>query len=152
MTGDQPWSILLLCWILAAGGAFLVVRALDAASDLRLVGALAAVSGCLCAWTLAHGSGGLGVVVVWCICTVLDAAVCADLRTKRVPPVLVLPVLLLTIAVDVHGADWAAFFPGLAILAGVGFAWMRSKGRASGLGDAELAAVAGFALGLELGT
>ncbi|MBD5633167.1 MAG: prepilin peptidase, partial [Candidatus Eremiobacteraeota bacterium] len=69
-----------------------------------------------------------------------------------VPPVLVLPVLLLTIAVDVHGADWAAFFTGLVILAGFGFAWMRSKGRASGLGDAELAAVAGFALGLELGT
>ena len=152
MSTAQPWWFVALCWAVGAGLAFLAVRALDRRGDDRLLGALAVVTGCVCVWNLMHGVGPLGIALVWCVCVVLDAAVCIELRTRRVPPLLVLPVTVFAVAIDVHSGDWTALAVGTTIGACFGFAWLRTRGRASGLGDAQLAALAGLTLGLELGT
>jgi prepilin signal peptidase PulO-like enzyme (type II secretory pathway) len=149
---DQTWWILVLCWIVAAGLAFLTVKLSDRAAGDRLVGALAAATGSVVTWDFAHSVAPLGIVLVWSICTVLDASVCAELRTRRVPPLLVLPVSLFAVGVDIYNGNLIALAVGAIIGACFAVAWLQSKGSASGLGDAQLAALAGLTLGLELGT
>jgi prepilin signal peptidase PulO-like enzyme (type II secretory pathway) len=83
---------------------------------------------------------------------VLDVSVCTEMRTQRVPPLVVLPVTLFAIGMDIYGGNTSALILGAVIGAAFAFAALRSKGTAAGLGDAQLAALAGLTLGLELGT
>ncbi len=152
MSGAQPWWTIGLVWIVAAGLAFLAIRALDRASDARLGAALAVASGCVVASEFARGVGWLGLALAWCVCTVLDAAVVTETRSHRVPVSFAAAVAVFVAAADVRGGDWLSLATGGGIFACFAVAWARSKGRASGLGDALIAGLAGFALGVELGT
>jgi prepilin signal peptidase PulO-like enzyme (type II secretory pathway) len=152
VNGVQPWWTTGLVWIVGAGFAYFAMRALDRAGDARLAGALALASGCVVASEFARGIGLLGLTLAWCVCTVLDAAVVTETRSRRVPVVFAAVVALLVAGADVHGGDWISLAAGGGIFACFAVAWARSKGRASGLGDALIAGLAGFALGVQLGT
>ncbi len=148
----QHWSTLALVWIVAAGLAFLAVRALEPAGSIRLVAALVAASGTVELSSYVQGSSWVGLAAVWCVCTVLDAAVCSELRRQRVPVLLVAPVVLFVVAIDGHDADWNSLGAGFAIFACFALASMRGEARARGFGDALLAGLTGLVLGIELGT
>ena len=157
MTGNvqtQPLWVLALCFIENAGIAFLVVRLLFRESDTRLVGALASVAGVIGVGNYANGVPLFpGLVIVWCICTAFVAAICYDVQTRRIPPIVVAPVIALLTGIDIAHGDWDAIGTGLVIgLAFFGLSWLRTKDVNSGLGDALLSGLAGLAFGFELGT
>jgi prepilin signal peptidase PulO-like enzyme (type II secretory pathway) len=149
----QPWTVLLLCFIVNAGLAFLAVRALDKNGDPRLVGILSSLTGLVGVVNFENGVTLLpGLIIVWVICSVFVVSVCYDVRTRHVPLLYVVPVVALISVLDLYHADWASLATGYAIgLAFLGLSSMRSKGAAPGYGDAGLIALAGLTFGLELG-
>ncbi len=149
----QPWTVLLLCFIVNAGLAFLAVRALDKDGDPRLVGILSSLTGLVGVVNFQNGVTLLpGLMIVWVICSVFVVSVCYDVRTKHIPPLYVAPVVALISVIDLYHGDWASLATGYAIaLAFLGLSWMRTRGGTPGYGDAGLVALAGLAFGLQLG-
>ncbi len=159
-----PFWVLALCWIVFAGQAFLIVRFAEryvrprsgdsapfTPTDDRLLGALAAATGFVGVWHFSQGAPLLGLVLLAAVCTTLDFACCSDLRTRRVPPMLTIPAMLVIGGVDVATGNWSAVIAGAAIMLPFALVAVKSKGKSAGYGDAALVGLGGFALGLELG-
>jgi prepilin signal peptidase PulO-like enzyme (type II secretory pathway) len=149
----QPNWVFALSFVENGGLAYLALRLLDRESAHTRIGFLAAIAGIVGVINFAHGVPLFpGLVLVWGLCVVFFCAVAHDLRTKRVPILVVLPVTAFAGAIDFARGDWSALAIGLAIAILFGLASLHARDRQAGFGDAALAALAGLAFGMELGT
>ncbi len=156
-----PIWVLLLCWIVFAGQAYLIVRFAEryvrprsedaTPTDNRILGALAVATGFVGTWHFSQGAPLIGLVLLAAVCTTLDFACCSDLRSGRVPALLTVPAMLVVGAFDAAIGNWGAAQAGVAIMIPFAIGAAVTKGKSVGYGDVALVGVGGFALGLQLG-
>jgi prepilin signal peptidase PulO-like enzyme (type II secretory pathway) len=149
----HPLWVLALCFIENAGIAFLAIRLLYRDSDPRLLGIVSTGVGIVGAVNFMNGIPFVpGLIVVWIICASYAVAVCYDVQTRRIPPLMVVPAAAVLALIDVLRGDMNAFVTGL-VIGGLfyGLSFLRTKDVKAGVGDSVLAGIAGLAFGFELG-